>query len=95
MHAERPNILLHYDFLYVFNSYVLVLKDDHSKLLELTHAAAANHFVVVEALLAWYSRNGLVLKHVSDQGSHFKNSVLKLLNSRLGTEHHFTTAYSL
>jgi hypothetical protein len=58
-------------------------------------ATAADHFVVFDALLQWYSRFGKPLMHVSEQGSHFKDKVIKEFNRILQMKHHKTTAYSL
>ena len=74
--------------------YVLVIKDDFSNFVELIACESAHHFVVVEALLNWFKRFGIVYQHVSDQGSHFKNKVMDELCSRLHIAHHFTTAYT-
>ena len=103
IHASKPNTVLHYDFCYIQESdsrmkipyrYVLVIKDDFSGFVELIPSVDATHHVVVEALLDWFSRFGFAQMHISDRGSHFKNKVVKELNRRLGTSHHFTTQYS-
>ena len=60
---------------------------------ELVPCASANAQSVVNALLEWFSRFGVVYIWVSDQGSHFKNAVVKDLNDRLQAQHHFTLPY--
>jgi hypothetical protein len=84
--TTAPNQVLHYDFLYIQKrlktsnqpfEYFLVLKDDFSGFVELISATGANHFVVADALVQWYSRFGMPLMDVSDQGSHFKDKVIK------------------
>ena len=99
LHASKPNQVLHYDFLYIGkmdpeNIYVLVLKDDFSNFVELIPCKKADHFAVVDALLDWYKRFGVVKTHVSDNASHFKEKVIKELNRELGTTHRFTLAYA-
>jgi hypothetical protein len=44
--------------------------------------------------LEWITEYGIPKIQVSDQGSHFKNSVIQEINRRLHSQHHFTTAYS-
>ncbi len=99
MHAEKRNQILHYDFMHVGLSqdglsYVLVIKDDFTGFVDLTPCEIPNAEVVVKALLKWYSLFGIALVHVSDQGSHFKNVVVRELNRRLSTKHHFTLPYA-
>ena len=94
----KKNQVLHYDFLFVKNtrkfSFVLVLKDDLSRFVELVPSERTDHVVVVHALLDWYNRFGVAETHVSDKGSHFKKKVVAELNDILKTKHRFTTAYS-
>ena len=94
MHASERNLVLHYDFLYVFKKYVLVIKDDFSHYVELSVWDSADHFAVVEALLQWNARFGLRRGsvHVSDRGTHFKNNVCHELERMLGIDHRFTLA---
>ena len=84
-----PKQCLHHDFLYIQKrlktsnqpfEYVVVLKDDFSGFVELIPATAADHFVVADALVQWYSRVGMRLMHLIDQGSHFKDEVIKAFN---------------
>jgi hypothetical protein len=42
----------------------------------------------------WYADFGCPIVHVSDQGSHFKNSVISELHIISGSRHHYTVAYS-
>ena len=96
--AEKPNRVLHLDYFYVGPAdngwtYVLVLIDGCSGFLELKGTGVANSEVVVETLLDWFKRFGIVPIWVSDRGSHFTSKVLLGLRDRLGAQHHFTTAY--
>ena len=102
LHADAPNKLLHYDFLFMDRiktkdpdgyCYVLVIQDDFSSYRELIPTKTADSHVVVTALLSWFSRFGVAYQSVSDQGAHFKNEIMKKLNETMKTNHHFTTAY--
>ncbi|GMF60896.1 unnamed protein product [Phytophthora fragariaefolia] len=97
LHAERPNELLHWDYLSMGDAatgeaYVLVLKDDASNYVWLLPTVAATAGSTYEALLDWFSAFGLCRSWVSDQGTHFKNAVIQSLQRALGAHHHFTTA---
>lgn len=103
LHANRPNQIIHYDFLFIskikkgishLSQYILVLKDDFSHFVELVVCETADHVIVVNALIDWFKRFGIVFQHVSDQGTHFKNRVVDELCSRLHIARHFTTAYT-
>ena len=99
MHAEKVNQILHYDFIQIGPSkdgyhYILVIKDDFSGYIDLFPCKSPNSEVVIQSLLKWYSLFGVSLVHISDQGSHFKNSVVQELNRRLATKHHFTLPYA-
>ena len=98
-HAKQPNELLHYDFIHIGPStkghvYLLVIKDDFTGFVNFYPCASPTSDVVVESLLSWYSLFGVATCHVSDQGSHFKNAVVKELNRKLTTKHHFTLPYA-
>jgi RNase H-like domain found in reverse transcriptase/Integrase zinc binding domain/Chromo (CHRromatin Organisation MOdifier) domain len=96
-HAEHPNELLHFDFLWMGRSsckmeYLLLLKDDASGFVKLDVHDAATADATVQSLLNWFSLFGVVLKWASDQGTHFRNQVMHKLNRALHAQHHFTTA---
>lgn len=97
IHGTKPNEVLHFDFLFLGlastgKKYVLVLKDDASKYVWLRAAVAADSDTVIDALLEWFAAFGVSYVWVSDQGSHFKNHVVKALQHALGAHHHFVTA---
>ncbi|KAJ8558819.1 hypothetical protein ON010_g8630 [Phytophthora cinnamomi] len=99
VHATKPNEVIHFDYLSMPASsnevcYVLVLKDDMSGFVELVPCSAATSSEVFIALTDWFKRYGVVNQWVSDQGSHFKNTLIELLRRKLGAHHHFVTAYS-
>jgi transposase InsO family protein len=101
-HATEPNQMIHFDWLYMGEEledddsakYVLCLKDDWSGFTELVWSATATADVVVKHLDAWFSRFGVVLNWVSDQGTHFTAAVMKELARKMGAEHHYVVAYA-
>jgi RNase H-like domain found in reverse transcriptase/Reverse transcriptase (RNA-dependent DNA polymerase)/Integrase zinc binding domain len=99
LHAEKPNEILHMDFLYMGNSelgykYLLLLKDDLSGYLWLVPCEAANAAATVNALMLWFAAFGVVSMWVSDRGAHFKNQVVEGMRQALRSQQHFTTAYT-
>ena len=97
LRATKPNEIHHFDFLSMRKGlhgfYVLVLKDGMSGFCEFVPTTMANTAVTFHALLEWFKRYGVVLLWVSDQGSHFKNTVVDKFRNILGAQHHFVTAY--
>ena len=96
--ATKPNEVLHFDYYYVGEAtngwtYVLVMKDGLSHFVELVGCDSTGSEVVVEALLDWFKRYGIVPTWVSDQPTHYKNAVVASLTKRLQSSHHFVTAY--
>ena len=92
LHARRPNEIIHFDFMHMSDlgddgassdmqtmefTELLIIKDDLSGFCELIPCRRMSHMEVVTALLFWFSRFGVVHQWISDQGSHFKNLVLK------------------
>ncbi|POM60306.1 hypothetical protein PHPALM_30853 [Phytophthora palmivora] len=97
--CSMRNGLLHFDYLYMGNSYgnskyLLVLKDHATHYCDLIVADTPDSRVAVEALLDWHARFGLPPEWVSDCGSHFKNEIVAELARRLRTQQRFTPAYS-
>ena len=74
--------------------YILVLLDGFSKFVELVPCVKEDSATVVKALLDWFKRYGVVRQWVSDQGSHFLNTVMTDLKHKLQAEHHFTVVYA-
>ncbi|GMG18102.1 unnamed protein product [Phytophthora fragariaefolia] len=99
IHATKLNDVIHFDYLTLpedeasHNKYVLVVKDDFSSFTELYSAADPDVGTCADALLQWFYRYGIVPQWVTDQGTHFKNEVIKILAANVGANHHFTTAY--
>lgn len=97
LHADRPNEVIHWDYLFMGKSdsdltYVLVIKDDASKFVWLLPCDAANAENTYNHLIDWFASFGVCRTWVSDQGTHFKNKVIEALQHALGAHHHFTTA---
>ncbi len=98
LHASKPNKLLYFDFCHMGtgdkgNTYVLIMKDDFSGYVWLRPSKEATAEVVADELISWFSSFGVVTDWVSDQGTHFKNELVKLLRERVKADHHFTLAY--
>ncbi|OWY94851.1 hypothetical protein PHMEG_00035302 [Phytophthora megakarya] len=96
MHAERPNELIHWDYLFMGDSetkdcYVLVIKDDASSLSGCSHAKSRTPTLYF-GLMDWFTSFGVCRTWVSDQGTHFKNKTIESLQHAMGAHHHFTTA---
>lgn len=98
MHSDKPNELLHFDFLYMHPSttkalYTLIIKDDASSFVWLLPCEHADAETTASSLLSWFSSFGVSTSWVSDRGSHFKHTLMTLLNRQLHAHHHFTTPY--
>ncbi|KAF0774600.1 hypothetical protein AaE_001700 [Aphanomyces astaci] len=97
LHSDKPNGLLHWDFVFMGESktgekYLLVVKCDASKTVWLFPAKEATALFVKQCLLQWFAVFGICYEWVSDQGTHFKNQIVAELQHSLGAHHHFTTA---
>jgi transposase InsO family protein len=98
VHAERPNQVLHLEFLFMGpvttgQKYILILKDDFSGFRMLHHCTNAESETTVTALMQWFTLFGVVPMWVSDGGSYFKNMIFAGVKCALHVSHHFTTAY--
>ena len=98
LHADRPNEVNHFDFLYMGPSdtgqkHALILKDEASSFLSLEAYESADAPAAVESLMRRFAAFGVVKTWVSDRGPQFKNQLMDSLNSALHFRHHFTTAY--
>jgi hypothetical protein len=90
--------MLHLDFMYMGasedGSTYLLLKDDAGKYVLLANCVRAGASDPANVLLSWFALFGVVRAWVPDQGSHFKNDVIRDLQHVLGAHHHFVTALS-
>lgn len=99
IHGERPNEVLHMDFLFLGagnggQKYVLILKDDFSHYVWLWNKADVTAVSAAETLCVWMGVFGAMAWPISDQGSHFKNTLIRELTDDVRTRHHSTTEYS-
>eukprot|EP00924_Labyrinthula_sp_SR-Ha-C_P006964 snap_masked-scaffold_8-processed-gene-5.15-mRNA-1 protein AED:1.00 eAED:1.00 QI:0/-1/0/0/-1/1/1/0/200 len=81
IHAKVPNSILHTDYLYVLNDYVLVITDDLSRKVLLRYSKKADLENVVKTLIQWKPTCRLpeYFTLYSDQGAHFANRLVKEL----------------
>ena len=96
--AERPNEVHMMDYIKIWPSrtgreYVLMQADKMSKLAEFTPTFAPLAVPACRAMLWWASRFGIPEWLISDGGSHFANHALRLVNEKLGVQHHVTLAH--
>jgi transposase InsO family protein len=99
VHSNTPNVVIHFDYLSIGLAengfrYLFVIRDDLSGYVDLFPCTSADHANAIDALLDWFSRFGVALVWVSDQGSHFKNRLVDALRFRLQANHHFVLAYT-
>jgi hypothetical protein len=94
IHGSIPGQVIHYDFCGIASVYVLIIRDDLSGFVHIRYTESANAKFVAEKLLEWIADFGIPAWQVSDQGSHFKNEVIREMNNSLQSNHHFTVAYS-
>ncbi|KAF0730914.1 hypothetical protein Ae201684_011796 [Aphanomyces euteiches] len=98
LHAEKPQELIHFDWLSMptaTNGWqkILVIKDDMSGFVRLWPSETSDATATANGFLDWFTTFGYVHIWVSDSGSHFKNEVIDKLRKAAGAHHHFTTAY--
>ena len=99
LHGTKPNEVIHADFLYMGpgqgdKKYTLIIRDDLSGYVWLWPSDVANAETAGEAFCQWIGVFGTFEWLVTDQGSHFKNSLIRGLTEETRVGHHFTTAYS-
>jgi hypothetical protein len=73
---------------------VLTVKDDYRNYVRLKQCKNADADSTAAVLIEWFAAFGVAQQWVSVQGSHFKNTVMADMLKQIGTNHHFTTAYS-
>jgi transposase InsO family protein len=99
MHVEAPNQIIHFDICFIGVAtagycYVLVLKDDLSSWTRFVPTKAATAAAAAEALVHWFTEFGVCHTWISDQGSHFKNSIIAELRKLTRGHHHFSLPYT-
>ncbi|KAF0757346.1 hypothetical protein AaE_004292, partial [Aphanomyces astaci] len=98
LHAEKPQELIHFDWLSMPTATnwwqkILVIKDDMSGFVRLWPSETSDASATANGLLDWFTTFGYVHTWVSDSGYHFKNEVIDKIRKAAGAHHHFTTAY--
>lgn len=99
LNGEKPNEVLHFDFLYMGLSregkfYILTIQDEHSGYLWLWTTVSTTTEEALDALVHWIGSFGTINWFVSDQGSQFRNELILEHAAELLVHHQFTTAYS-
>lgn len=99
LHCTHPNEVLHFDFLYCGQGiddlkYLLLMRDDLSRYLWLWPSKSADAGTASIALSKWIDTFGAMKYWVSDQASHFKNTVAASLAKTFAISHQFVVAYS-
>jgi hypothetical protein len=99
MHADALNQIIYVEFCYIGvgtagDCHVLVLKDDLSSSIRFVPTKAATAAANADAQVHWFTEFGACHAWISDQGSHFKNSIIAELRKRTRSHHHFSLPYS-
>ena len=74
-------------------TYVLMMVDKFSRLVEFVPTASATSLVAARAIMRWSAQRGLPSWIISDGGRHFDNTLLQDLSDIIGFEHHITLPY--
>ena len=98
IYAKERNEILHMDYIYIGESennisYLLMLKDNYSKFIMLFKCEKPSGEITYNAFHEWISLFGVPKSIVSDQGSHFKFELLKMVCNRIGVRQTFTLPY--
>jgi transposase InsO family protein len=96
------NQALHADYLFLGESteewgefrWVMVLMDRFTHFIMLIPCKEPSAEVTAQGILHWYSMFGIVKLIITDQGSHFKNSLMRWLTHLLGVGQKFTSPYA-
>lgn len=98
LHGNRPNEVVHMDYLYMGPAcddklYLFLIRDDLSGYVWLWPTDSCTSEAAAEALSVWIGVFGPMTWLVSDQGTHFKNKLVREMLEDSRVRHHFTTAY--
>eukprot|EP00924_Labyrinthula_sp_SR-Ha-C_P015304 augustus_masked-scaffold_9-processed-gene-13.18-mRNA-1 protein AED:1.00 eAED:1.00 QI:0/0/0/0/1/1/3/0/1030 len=95
LHASKPNLVLHVDYLYIHDGYLLVLVDDFSRKTWLTYSRIPHSEGFIQGILGWAANYGITSHTllVSDKGSHFTSLVSQKLKKYLGYSHRIRYYY--
>lgn len=98
LQGKRANEVVHVDYLYMGTAeqssleHMLVVRNDISSYTWLQLCVNSNSDAEVSTIAKWISCFAVIVRLVTDQGSHFKASLMKGLASETHIRHHFTTA---
>ena len=94
LHGKFVNAVIHFDFMYVGPGYIMLIVDDVSHYCDLWYAESPTASAATSAFLEWFGRFGIAPLWCSDQGTHFKNTLMDTLSKQLGADHHFVHAHT-
>lgn len=95
---DKPNEVIHTHYLFLGDNnsklkYLLLIGDDLASYVRLWPTETPTSDSAAEALATWIAVYGSMVQVLCDQGSHFKNQLVKNLTAERKVGHHFTTAY--
>lgn len=98
VHGTSPNDLLQFDCIKIAEAnsgekYVLMLREDHSNYCWSYACSETSAEYVARAIVDWSAALGVPLQLMSDEPTHFKNEVLRIVAKELRVPHHFTLPY--
>lgn len=96
--ATKRNEAVHWYYLYLEpglgdTAFLLVVKEELTHFCEFIPCVTPTSFVAVESLAMWSARFGISESLLSDQGSHFRNEVVKHWCARMKVEQVFSPVY--
>lgn len=99
-HCTQLNEILHFDYLYICPSamivqYIFVIKDDLSSYIWFVPTESADAENAAKSLSRSICSLAAKYHPFSDQSSHFKNQIMEFLASSHRIHHQFTVVYSL
>jgi len=92
--SSHPNQILGMDYDTFGDHKILVLRDEFSGFVNLGITDSADSAFVTECLFAWMSRFGVPSTVASDNGSHFKNEIVRDLATKYGINLHYFPPYA-
>lgn len=90
--AQFPGDVVYGDYVWIYDSYLLVLVDGFTRFIWLFHTESADAYTMANAIISIYDIFD-IRNLVTDQGSHFNNELCKTVCETLNIQQAFTTAY--
>ena len=75
-------------------SMIIVIVDNFSRFVDLYATKSTDAEAAADALLSFCGRYGTPMQFTTDSGTAFHNNLMRGLTTRLGVNHHLTSAYS-